>query len=122
MSKRKFIYDPETLSYKQIETSNKKWFLVFLAGIITGIGILVLLLSTPNHFFSTPREKVLKRENENLKLNYELLNKKFNKIETVLHDIKQRDNNIYRVIFEANPVSNEEREAGYGGVDLVPNT
>jgi len=121
MSKRKFIYDPETLSYRPVETSKRKWFLVFIAGIISGFGILFILLSTPNNFFSTPREKVLARENENLKLNYELLSKKFDKIETVLNDIKQRDNNIYRVIFEANPVSDEVREAGYGGVDLYKN-
>ncbi len=118
MAKRKFIYDPDSLSYKPVESSKKKWLLIFVAGLITGFGILFLLFSSPNDYFSTPREKVLLRENENLKLNYELLQKKFGKIELVLNDIKQRDNNIYRVIFEANPISDDVRRAGYGGTDL----
>jgi len=121
MSKRKFIYDPETLSYQQVEPSSTKWIMVFLAGAIVGIGALIFLLSSPNSFFQTPREKELVRENENLKLNFELLDQKMKKIELVLNDIKQRDNNIYRTIFEADPISDDVRKAGYGGVDLYEN-
>ena len=121
MSKRKLIYDPDTLSYRPVESSRKKWILVFTAGLITGLLVLFVLLSSPNDIITTPREKVLNRENENLKLNYQLLQRKFDKIQAVLNDIKKRDNNIYRVIFEADPISNEEREAGYGGVDLYKN-
>jgi murein DD-endopeptidase MepM/ murein hydrolase activator NlpD len=118
MSKRKFIYDPASLSYKPVESSSKKWMTVFLAGFIMGILGIMILLSTPNDFFQTPREKNLARENENLKLNYTLLTKKLKKIQLVLNDIKQRDNNIYRTIFEADPIPEDVRLGGYGGVDL----
>jgi murein DD-endopeptidase MepM/ murein hydrolase activator NlpD len=91
---------------------------VFLAGFIMGILGIMILLSTPNDFFQTPREKNLARENENLKLNYTLLTKKLKKIQLVLNDIKQRDNNIYRTIFEAEPIPEDVRLGGYGGVDL----
>ena len=121
MAKRKFIYDPDSLSYKQVESSGKNWILLLLAGIIIGSGVVLLLLSSPNDFFQTPREKQLVRENENLKLNYEILNDKLNDIQTVLTDIKKRDNNIYRTIFEAEPISDDVRQAGYGGVDLYKN-
>jgi len=121
MAKRKFIYDPESLSYRQVDSKPGKWIMIFLAGLITGAGILLFILASPNAIFQTPREKELVRENENLKLNYDILNKKFNKIELVLNDIKERDNNIYRTIFEADPIPNEVREAGYGGVDLYKN-
>jgi len=121
MAKRKFIYDPDSLSYKQVSSSNKNWIIVLLAGIIIGAGTLILLLSSPNNFFQTPREKELVRENENLKLNYEILDNKFKNIQIVLEDIKKRDNNIYRTIFEAEPISDDIREAGYGGVDLYQN-
>jgi len=120
MAKRKFIYDPETLSYRQVEPKRGKWLMIFIAGLITGIGLLILLLTT-NDFIQTPREKELARENENLKVNYDILNKKFEKIELVLNDIKERDNNIYRTIFEADPISDDIRKAGYGGVDLYKN-
>jgi len=118
MAKRKLIFDPETLSYKQVEKSSKPWIMVFLAGLIVGVGAIILLLSAPNEYLQTPREKNLVRENENLKLNYEILNKKLEKIQLVLNDIKQRDNNIYRTIFEAENIPHEVREGGYGGVDL----
>jgi murein DD-endopeptidase MepM/ murein hydrolase activator NlpD len=121
MSKRKFIYDPETLSYKQIASSKRNSVLLFIAGIIIGVVGLMSLLSSSRPVIETPREKELVRENENLKLNYELLIKKFDRIETVLKDIKNRDNNIYRTIFEADPISDEIRTAGYGGVDLYKN-
>jgi len=121
MSKRKFIYDPDTLSYKQVSSSKKNWVIVFLAGAIIGIGVVMFLLTSSSSYLQTPREKELARENQNLKLNYKILNKKFNRIEVVLKDIKNRDNNIYRTIFEANPISDDVRTAGYGGVDLYKN-
>ncbi len=121
MAKRKFIYDPESLSYKQVESSSKKWIMVFLAGLIAGVLLIIILLSSPNNYFQTPREKNLVRENENLKLNYTLLEKKMQKIQTVLNDIKRRDNNIYRTIFAVDPIPEDIREAGYGGTDLYKN-
>ena len=121
MAKRKFIYDPETLSYKQVESSSKTWIMFFLAGLIVGVLAIVILLSSPNGYFQTPQEKNLIRENKNLKLNYSILNKKLQKIQLVLNDIKQRDNNIYRTIFEADPISDDVRQGGYGGVDLYKN-
>lgn len=121
MSKRKLIYDPDTLSYKQVESSKRNSVLLFLAGIIIGVVGIMLLLSSSKPVIETPREKELVRKVENLKLNYELLNKKFQRIETVLKDIKNRDNNIYRTIFEADPISDDVRSAGYGGIDLHKN-
>jgi len=66
-------------------------------------------------FFDTPKEKGLKRENEQLKLQYEILNKRFDLVENTLQDLQQRDNNIYRVIFETDPIPSSVRKAGYGG-------
>ena len=121
MAKRKFIYDPDSLSYKQVESQSKKWVMVFLAGLIVGVLAIIILLSSPNDYFQTPREKNLVRENEDLKLNYALLEKKMQKIQLVLNDIKQRDNNIYRTIFAVDPIPDDVREAGYGGTDLYKN-
>ncbi len=121
MAKRKFIYDPDSLSYKQVESQSKKWIMFFLAGLIAGVLAIIILLSSPNDYFQTPREKNLIRENEDLKLNYALLEKKMQKIQLVLNDIKQRDNNIYRTIFAVDPIPDDVREAGYGGTDLYKN-
>ena len=37
--------------------------------------------------------------------------------EAVLENIADRDNNLYRVYFEANPIPEEQRKAGFGGVN-----
>ena len=40
-----------------------------------------------------------------------------NQVQTVLNDLQDRDDNIYRVIFEAEPIPNSVRQAGFGGSD-----
>ena len=60
---------------------------------------------------------MLQREIEQYKLQYEVLNERLNRVSTVLDDIENRDDNIYRVIFEAEPISSTVRQASYGGAD-----
>jgi murein DD-endopeptidase MepM/ murein hydrolase activator NlpD len=69
------------------------------------------------NYVDSPKEKALIRENENLKLNFNYLNKRVDLAEQVLQNISDRDDNIYRVHFEANPVSEAQRKAGFGGVN-----
>ena len=59
----------------------------------------------------------MKRENERLLTQYTLMNKDLNNMGKVLKDIQYRDDNIYRVIFEAEPIPASVREAGFGGVN-----
>ena len=52
-----------------------------------------------------------------MKSQYKALNTKMELIQGVLHELEERDNNVYRVIFEAEPISENVRKAGFGGVD-----
>ena len=70
-----------------------------------------------NTSFETPNEKALKRELSNMKFQYDLLDSKINHAQEVLANIEDRDNNIYRLYFEANPIPEEQRKAGFGGVN-----
>ena len=67
--------------------------------------------------FDTPKEKRLKRENAQLLLEYELLNGQVGTLETIIADIEKRDDNIYRTIFNAEPIPRSIRDAGFGGVN-----
>ena len=69
------------------------------------------------NFFDSPKEKILKRELDKLVLEYELIDKELEKLSAVLENIKDRDDNIYRVIFEADPIPNSIRKAGIGGIN-----
>jgi septal ring factor EnvC (AmiA/AmiB activator) len=119
MPKYKFYYDQETLSYKRIQVNNSVRFrnaLVFITvSALFGLIMLLALLSSP--VIETPKEIAQSREIENYQLQYEQLNRKMKQIESVLDNLQDRDNQIYRVIFEANPISEDVRKAGFGGVN-----
>jgi murein DD-endopeptidase MepM/ murein hydrolase activator NlpD len=65
----------------------------------------------------SPNERAQKRELDNLKLHFELLNKRIDESSSILTELQERDNSIYRVYFEANPIPDEQRKAGFGGVN-----
>lgn len=118
MSKVKYYYDSETLSYRKIESKRGRKigfiFLFFAAASLFAILFITIIFNTA---LETPKEKVLKREVTQLKLQYDLLNKKMQQAQDVLENIEERDNNIYRLYFEANPIPEEQRKAGFGGVN-----
>ena len=123
MSKVKYYYDPETLSYRPIEITNKKRIsnvvLFILASFVFGLSSLLILLNSD--WINTPAEISQKRALENYELQFEILSKKLNQIEAVVENIEERDNNIYRVYFEASPIPEEQRSAGFGGVNRYKN-
>jgi murein DD-endopeptidase MepM/ murein hydrolase activator NlpD len=119
MSKVKYYYDPETLSYRPIEITNKKrisnFVLFIIASFAFGLSSLLILLNSD--WINTPAEISQKRALENYELQFDILDKKLKQIETVVANIEERDNNIYRVYFEASPIPEEQRKAGLGGIN-----
>jgi murein DD-endopeptidase MepM/ murein hydrolase activator NlpD len=119
MSKVKYYYDSENLAYKRIQTKKRKKFgyivLFLLSSALFGFLIFLLLINTS--YFETPKDKIQAREIEALALNYKVLNKKLDLMNEVLTAIENRDNNIYRIYFNTSPISEEERKAGFGGVN-----
>jgi len=117
MSKVKYYYDSETLSYRKIvrkKRTTAKFAFVFLLGSAI-FGFLSVVIA--GQYFESPKEKALVRELQNMQLQYELLDKKLDEVEIVLSNIEDRDNSIYRLYFEANPIPEEQRRAGFGGVN-----
>jgi murein DD-endopeptidase MepM/ murein hydrolase activator NlpD len=68
-------------------------------------------------FVDSPKEKALKREIAQMTIQYEMLNKGMDDIEKVLGHLEQTDDNLYRTIFEAEPIPASLREGGIGGVN-----
>ena len=123
MSKVKYYYDSETLAYKKIKRKRGRRlgiaFLGILGTFLAGFLLLVIYLNIP--MIETPKEKALKRELQNMQLQYGVLNKKMDQIQDVLVNVEDRDNNIYRLYFEANPIPEEQRKAGFGGINRYKN-
>src|SRR5690554_2954413 len=119
MSKVKYYYDSETLSYRKIERKKGRrlsiFFLSLLGMFLSGFLLLMVYINLPS--VQTPKELSLQRELSNLQMQFELLNKKINQAQAVLSEVEERDNNLYRVYFESNPIPEEQRKAGFGGVN-----
>lgn len=119
MAKAKYYYDPETLSYRKVESKKAKKYWNFLLFLIASalFGFLGLTVLLNANVFHTPMELSLQREVRNYELHFELLTKKMEQMERVLTHIEERDNSIYRLYFEVNPIPKEQRKAGFGGVN-----
>lgn len=117
MTKVKYYYDSDTLSYQKIKPKKGQKFRRFLLYVIAAILLMFLGFTLLTPVFESPKEKELKRELEFVKLNEQLHNKKITQLQQVLEEIQERDNNIYRLYFEVNPIPEEQRKAGFGGVN-----
>lgn len=119
MAKVKYYYDAENLAYRILKPKKRRkvaFALLFLiAAGLFGFLCFVALLNLP--FFQTPKDKLQAREIENLKMRYEILNRKMDQVDEVLASIEERDNNIYRTYFNTSPIPEEQRKAGFGGVN-----
>ena len=121
MAKVKYYYDEDTLSYRKITVKKSDYYRrilisflgVFLIAFFGFIGFSQIIMS--------PSEREQKRELENLKFHYELIDKRLEESSEILSQLQERDNNIYRSYFEANPIPEEQRKAGFGGVNRYKN-
>jgi len=123
MSKVKYYYDSDTLSYRKIEQKKGRKFGIAVLGLLgtflAGFVLLLIYLNIPQ--LETPKEKKYRRELENMVLQYDLMNKRLSRNEEILEEVAERDDNIYRLYFGANPIPADIRNAGFGGVNRYKN-
>ena len=117
MRKVYYIYNPRTQTYDRIYPTVRQRALSILRRLFIGMGLgagscIVLLL-----IFGSPSEKELRMENSRLLAQYNVLSRRLDDALGVLQDVQQRDDNLYRVILQADPVSPAIRKAGYGGTN-----
>ncbi len=117
MAKVKFRYNPETLSYDKIETGFKYYFRKVLFYFFFGGVLGLVYFFAYSYLIDSPKEKRLLRENTRLTTQIEIISKRLDETVKVLDDIQRRDENIYRVIFQADSIPNSIRKAGFGGVN-----
>lgn len=117
MAKVKYYYDPKTLSYRKIEKGpghRIRNTAIFLASAAL-FGLMFYIIA--DNFINSPKEKRLQREVENMKIQYDILNERMDQVASVLEDLQTRDDDIYRVVFEAEPIPSSIRKAGFGGAN-----
>ncbi|MDA0973633.1 MAG: M23 family metallopeptidase [Bacteroidetes bacterium] len=117
MTKIRYRYNPQTLNYEKVRITWKDRLRTVAAFLITGVFFASIVLFLAYTYLDSPKERILERENEQLNEQYRELNTRLDELADVLLDLEHRDDNIYRVIFEAEPIDANQRMAGIGGVN-----
>ncbi len=114
MAKTKYHFNPETLNYEKITLTFwgrvKQYTIHFLTSFMLAIGLFVAFAL----LFESPFQRNLRKENSRIIAQYKLLDKKLDEVEAVLEDLQQRDDNLYRVVFQADPIPYSIRKGEYG--------
>ena len=97
MAKVKYYYDTDTLSYREIAVKKSDYYKKTVFGIFAVLLIAFFGFIGFSQFLMSPNERAQKRELDNLKLHFELLNKRIDESSSILTELQERDNSIYRV-------------------------
>jgi murein DD-endopeptidase MepM/ murein hydrolase activator NlpD len=121
MSKVKYRFNKKSLTFDRVQTTFRKKLMYFFTHLSTGVVFAATVLVIAYNFIDSPKEKSQKREIEEMQLQYQILNDQLDRATAILKDLEDRDDNIYRVIFESEPIPSSIREAGTGGIDKYEN-
>ena len=117
MKPTRYKFNPDSVSFDKIRLGIAALLLRFLAYFIGSLIFALIYWIIFASFFDSPKEKALKREVEQMTIQYDLIHREMANVESVLEDLQKTDDNLYRTIFEAEPIPATLREGGIGGVN-----
>ena len=117
MRKTKYYYNKETCSYEVVRPSRKELLFKYLRFLIIVIISSFLMISLYDKYFESPVIISLKKENQELKTHFDILNEEIELNNKMLSNLQERDDDVYRIIFEAEPIPSSIRKAGVGGIE-----
>ncbi len=109
MKKIKYFFNTHTLRFEKVEVPLRvrllQTFGFVLASLITAIIIVLLIFQ----YVDSPKEKLLRQQNESYKANYSVMQDRVKQLELQMAELENRDNEVYRSIFEADPIPDSAR-------------
>ena len=121
MGKTSYHFNRQTLIYEEVKRTIGQKIWAVLKHLIIGIGIGVILFIIAVYIIDSPREQQLKKDNKLLVAQYGVLSKRIDEYQKVLDDLQQRDDQLYRAIFNADPIPVSIRRPGFGGTNRYEN-
>ncbi len=121
MAHKKFVYDLETLSIKKDRKTILQYLIKLVPHTVIALIFSAIFISAFYYFYDSPEEILLKRENHQYAQQILIFNKKMDKIDKVLANLAFRDDNIYRSIFDVDPIPDAVRQSGFGGSNRYEN-
>lgn len=109
MKKIKYYYNTNTLRYEKLETPLRVKLLRVFGFIAAALVTAALISYVAFQFIGSPKEKVLEQQNKALRDNYNELEDELRSVQQQMKELEKRDNDVYRAIFEANPIPDSAR-------------
>ncbi len=117
MAKIKYYYDTDSCKYERVKVSTWDIVLNLLGFFALAVVVAIIILWGLSEYTESPKEARLRKDNEELTHYYELLKNDLTGIQKMMASLQERDDNLYRMIFEAEPIPSTIRNAGIGGVN-----
>ncbi len=109
MKKIKYYYNTNTLRYEKLETPLRVKLLRVFGFVAAALVTASLISYVAFQFIGSPKEKLLAQQNKDLKDNYKELETDLQSVQQQMKELEKRDNDVYRAIFEANPIPDSAR-------------
>lgn len=111
MKKIKYFYNTHTLRYEKLVTPLRVKLLRVFAFLATALVTSVIISYFAFRFVGSPGEKILAAQNDQLRYRYQQLDKEVVAIRQKMSELEKRDNDVYRSIFEAQPIPDSARQS-----------
>ena len=112
-----YLFNPNTLSFERVFPSVKDRLMTVLRHLTTGVAFGVMTFFAMTYLFDTPMVQRLEKEKKLMQTQYEVLSLRLNNALEELDDLQQRDESLYRVIFQAESIPESVRKSGFGGTN-----
>lgn len=109
MKKIKYYYNTHTLRYEKVVTPLRVKLLRVFGFISAALVTSAIIIWAYNSFFPRAIDKETQLKYEAIKDNYNTLSAKTKVLQQQMAELEKRDNEVYRSIFEANPLSDSAR-------------
>jgi len=109
MKKIKYYYNTNSLRYEKLVTPLRVKLLRFFGFIAAALVTALILVSIAFRFIPSPEAKLVKAQYQSMKENYDVLNNRVQTLQQEMASLENRDNQVYRSIFESNPLPDSAR-------------
>lgn len=109
MKKVKYFYNTHTLRYEKLVTPLRVKLLRIFGFIAATLFSAFIIVSLVQKYFPSAAERTLRQENNNLRYSYSVLEKQIADLEQRMASLETRDNEVYRSIFESDPIPDSAR-------------
>jgi murein DD-endopeptidase MepM/ murein hydrolase activator NlpD len=109
MKKVKYFYNTNTLRYERLETPLRVKLLRVFGFVASALVTAALIAYLAFQFIGSPKEKILELQNREMRQDFLLLAEQVQRMERQMKELEQRDNEVYRAIFEATPIPDSAR-------------